>query len=408
MAEADTMPPLDSGGEHEAAGVFRYSRRRGGSMVALGACAADGDAMKNRRRTTTKAKRGDAPKAVRRHRSSAAGRETKVAHLTRELSEARLQQTATLEVLKVISSSPSELEPVFDAMLERATRLCEATHGHVWRFDGEQLHAVAVRGDPQFVKWLRQHNPVRPIAGSAAERIVLGERFVHVTDRHEEDAYRNNRTFRELVDTSGIRASLSVALRRDETLLGMINVYRQEVRPFTDEQIQLLQNFAAQAVIAIENTRLLNELRQRTDDLTESLEQQTATSEVLRVISSSPGELEPVFQSMLENAVKICQAKFGFMLRYDGDAYYTVAALCSVPAYAAEMRRGPLRPDPDSALGRVARTGQVAQIADITAHRLYAERDPFFMTGAQLGSIRTIIAVPMLIRQIPTGATVRE
>jgi len=187
-----------------------------------------------------------------------------------------------------------------------------------------------------------------------------------------------------------------VPMLKDGELIGLIGIYRQEVQPFNDKQIALVTNFAAQAVIAIENARLLNELRQRTDDLSESLEQQTATSEVLRVISSSLGELEPVFQAMLANAVKICQAKFGFMLRYDGDAYHTVAALCSVPAYAAEMRRGPLRPDADSALGRVARTGQVAQIPDITAHRLYAERNPVFVAGAELGGIRTIVAVPML------------
>ncbi len=176
---------------------------------------------------------------------------------------------------------------------------------------------------------------------------------------------------------------------KESELIGAISIYRDEVRPFTDKQIELVQNFAAQAVIAIENTRLLNELR-------ESLEQQTATSEVLSVISSSPGELEPVFQAMLENAVRICQAKFGFMLRYDGDAYHTVASLCSIPAYSAEMRRGPLRPDADSALGRVARTGQVAQIADVTAHRLYAERNPFIVAAAELGGIRTLVAVPML------------
>ena len=148
--------------------------------------------------------RRDAPKATRRSRAAAADLEDLLERRTHELSEAREQQAATLEVLKVISSSPGDLTPVFDAILERATQLCEATHGHVWRFDGEQLYAVAVRGDPQFVGWLRQHSPVRPIAGSAAERIVRGERFVHVADRREEDAYRDNRIFRGLVDTSGI------------------------------------------------------------------------------------------------------------------------------------------------------------------------------------------------------------
>ena len=367
-------------------------------MATMGTPATNSDAMKNRRRTTTRTKRRDAPKVVRRYRSSAAGQETKVAHLTRELNEAREQQTATLEVLKFISSSPSELAPVFDAMLERATRLCEATHGHVWRFDGEQLHAVAVRGDPQFVKWLRQHNPFRPIAGSAAERIVRGERFVHVSDRHDEDAYRDNQTFRELVDTSGIRASLSVALRRNESLLGMINVYRQEVRPFTDEQIQLLQNFAAQAVIAIENTRLLNELRQRTDDLTESLEQQTATSEVLSVISSSPGELEPVFQAMLAHATRICEAYFGALYLAEGDHFRAVATHNVPPAYAEfQQQRGLFQAAPGTPLAYVMKTKQVFQTADAAA-----EGPPTI--AVTLGGIRSLVDVPMLKDDLLVGA----
>ena len=362
-------------------------------MAVMGRPAADSDAMKNPRRTTTKAKRPSASKAVRRRGSSAAGWETKVAHLTRELNEAKQQQTATLEVLKVISSSPSDLAPVFDAMLERATRLCEATHGHVWRFDGEQLHAVAVRGDPQFVKWLRQHNPVRPIAGSAAERIVQGGRFVHATDRHEEDAYRDNQTFRELVDTSGIRASLSVALRRDETLLGMINVYRQQVRPFTDKQIELVKNFAAQAVIAIENTRLLNELR-------ESLEQQTATSEVLSVISSSPGELEPVFQAMLANAMRICEAKFGTLFHFDGHAYHLAARLGTPPELAEfQNQRGPFQAPPGGHLDQITRTKQVSHTADEAA-------DPLPGKAATLGGARSAVYVPMLKDDLLIGAIV--
>ncbi len=176
-------------------------------------------------------------------------RTTDLTERTIDLTEALEQQTATSDVRKVISSSPGDLQSVFDTMLGNATRLCEATHGHVWTFDGEQLHAVAVRGDAPFVKWLREHDPVRPIAGSTAERIAQGEPFVHVSDRRDEPAYRDNQTFRELVDTSGIRASLSVALRKGETLLGMINIYRQEVRPFTEKQIELVKNFAAQAVI---------------------------------------------------------------------------------------------------------------------------------------------------------------
>jgi two-component system NtrC family sensor kinase len=173
------------------------------------------------------------------------------AELQQRLDEAQAREVATAEVLQIINSSPGDLGPVFDAMLEKALRLCEATHGQVWSLNGGEMHAMAVHGDPKFSEWIRRQGPIRPIPGSAADRIVQGERFVHLTDRREEDAYRNDPLFRELVDTSGVRASLSVLLHRDDELLGMINVYRQENRPFTDKQIALLQNFAAQAVIAM-------------------------------------------------------------------------------------------------------------------------------------------------------------
>jgi GAF domain-containing protein len=325
---------------------------------------------------------------------------------TSELTEALEQQTATSDVLKVISGSPGDLQPVFDTMLANATRLCEATHGHVWAFDGEQMYAVAVRGDAPFVKWLLDHNPVRPILGSAAERIVQGESVVHVADRRDEPAYRDNETFRGLVDTSGIRASLSVALRKGNTLLGMINVYRQDVRPFTAKQIELVQNFAAQAVIAIENARLLNKLRERTTDLTErtvelteALEQQTATSEVLQVISASPGNLEPVFSTMLEKAVRICDANFGNIYRWDGDdALHLVATRNTRPAFAAEARsRSQYRPDPRTITGRMLETRAVVHIVDLAAEGAYIEeRHPAFVAGVELGGVRTILAIPML------------
>jgi adenylate cyclase len=228
-------------------------------------------------------------------------------------------------------------------------------------------------------------------------RLAQTKDTVHIADVTAEKAYVNRDPLRvATADILGARTFLAVPILQNAELIGAIVIYRKEVRPFADNQLALVQNFAAQAVIAIENTRLLNELRQRTTDLTEALEQQTATSEVLSVISSSPGELDRVFQTMLENAVKICEGKFGFMLRYDGNAYHTMAALCPVPEYVQEMRRSPLRPDPNTALGRVARTLQVAQITDITAHPLYAEGNPTIVTGAELGGIRTIVAVPML------------
>ena len=269
---------------------------------------------------------------------------------SRELSESLEQQMATSEVLSVISSSPGELEPVFQSMLENATRLCEAKFGVLFRSEGDALRAVALHGAPLPYVEERRRNPIiRPHPETTLGRAVATKQTVQLADVLEEPNYSDapsGYTGAQLAKLAGARTVLAVPMIKENALMGVVLIYRQEVRPFTDKQIELVQNFAAQAVIAIENTRLLNELRQRTTDLTESLEQQTATSEVLRVISSTPGELEPVFQAMLENAVRICEAKFGFMLRYDGGAYYTVAALCSVPAYAAEMRREPLRPDP--------------------------------------------------------------
>ena len=352
---------------------------------------AGGEPIKTRRRKTVTPKRRNAPKVAHNRKSSAADLSKKVALLKRDRDEALEQQKATAEVLRVISASLGDLKPVFQAMLANATRICEASFGAMALREGDSFRRVAIHNaPPKFVEFHEKAPVIDVGVVPSLKKLVSTKQVVHIADLLAEEPnnpfakYANARTF------------LLVPLLKENELLGVFGIYRQEVRPFTDKQIDLVKNFAVQAVIAIENTRLLNELRQRTTDLTELLEQQTATSEVLRVISSTPGELEPVFQAMLENAVRICQAKFGFMLRYDGDAYHTVAALCSVPAYAAEMRRGPLRPDPDSALGLVARTGQVAQIADITAHRLYAERNSTFVAGAELGGIRTIVAVPML------------
>ena len=317
------------------------------------------------------------------------------ARLINETREALEQQTATAEVLQVINSSPGELAPVFDAMLEKAMRLCEASHGHVWRFDGEQLHAVAARGDSGFIEWLREHSPVRPIPGSAADRIARGEHLVHLADRRDEDAYQDDPVFRGLVDTSGVRASLSVALRRDETLLGMINVYRQEVRPFTDKQIALLQNFAAQAVIAMENARLITETR-------EALEQQTATAEVLQVINSSPGDLAPVFDAMLDKALHLCQAEIGTLWIYDGQSMHAAAVRGAPPPYAQFLSQGPHPPSPIA--HRHLLGGEPAvQIADITETEGYRSGDPLPRAVADLGGVRTLLAVPLRKDEVLLG-----
>jgi GAF domain-containing protein len=361
-----------------------------------------------------KPKRNNAPTAAR--SASLAGLQEQVGALTRELAEARKQlvdaleqQTATSDVLRVISSSPGELEPVFDAMLEKAMHLCEAAFGGLWTFDEDRYHAVALRGVPQaYSAFLAERTETPPGPGTGAYRLRHGEPLVHNIDLAAEEPYRaGDRGRRALVDLGGARTALQVPLRKDGAVLGVITIYRQEIRPFSDKQIALLQNFASQAVIAIENARLLNELRQRTDDLSESLEQQTATSEVLRVISSSPGELEPVFQTMLANAMKVCEAKLGFMNRYDGDTWKIVAIHGAVPAYTEYLQQqGYRRPGPETVVARIASTKQTVQVVDLLASRGYMERDPVVVAAVERGGVRTILGVPMLKEEGLIGAII--
>jgi len=229
-------------------------------------------------------------------------------------------------VLGVISRSPGELEPVFNAMLENAVRLCEAKFGVMWLCEGVGFRSVALHGPAAHVEERRREPVIYPGPELPLGRVARTRQIVHIADIRTEQAYiERSPTFVGLVDAGGARTFLGVPMLKDNELIGAISIYRQEVRSFTDKQIELVRNFAAQAVIAIENARLLNELCQRTEELSESLQQQTATSQVLSVISSSPGQLEPVFEAMLANATRLCEAKFGFLFLRDGDTFRGVA-----------------------------------------------------------------------------------
>jgi GAF domain-containing protein len=317
---------------------------------------------------------------------------------TTDLSESLEQQTATSEVLGVISSAPGELEPVFRTSLENATRLCAAKFGNLYLREGDAFRTIAMHNvPPKFAEARRRDPLVHPAPGSPLSRLVNTKKVVHVPDITADQAYIDrNSVLLMAAELGGFRAFVLVPMLKEGELVGAIIIYRQELGPFTDKQIPLVQNFAAQAVIAIENTRLLNELRQRTDDLTESLEQQTATSEVLRVISSSPGELELVFEAMLTNATRLCEAKFGVLYLYDEGKLRVGATHDVPPAFAEASGKEPFIPAPDAGTGKVLATKQAVQIADLAATQSYSDRNPRVVAAVEVGGVRTSLSVPML------------
>src|SRR6516164_5795732 len=352
--------------------------------------------MRRRSRTTgklpkTRSRKAKILKATRHSSSSVAGQETEVARFHRERDEALERETATSEVLRLISKSPGDLELVFQSILENATRLCEAQFGLLFRYDGRLFNTLAVRNAPAvLLEFIEQRGAFLPPAGTVLHDLLVTRDVVHRADASAAQVQSSP------VRLAGAKSFLAVPMFKDEALLGIIIIYRQEVRPFTDKQIELVQNFAAQAVIAIENARLLNELRQRTTDLTESLEQQTGTAEVLKVISSSPGKLEPVFESLLANAKHLCGAKFGALFLREGDAFRTVAVHGSTPEYSEARRHAPLiQPAADTGLGRVLKTRQAVQIPDIHEVPGYLA-NPVQAPIVQLAGARTMLSVPML------------
>ncbi|MGB8138533.1 MAG: GAF domain-containing protein, partial [Pseudolabrys sp.] len=323
--------------------------------------------------------------------------------LLNELRESLQQQTATADVLKVISSSPGTLDPVFSTMLAKATELCEASYSTLWLHEGDGFRTATIHGDlpPAWIEQWRSGAIYRPGPGVPLARASEERQPIQVADMRTDPSYLQGDPLPVSgVEVAGIRTLLVVPMFKENEPVGLIAIYRKEVLPFTEKQIELVQNFAAQAVIAIENTRLLSELR-------ESLQQQTATADVLKVISSSPGQLEPVFNAMLENAVRICGAKFGMLYLSEGDGFRTVATHDVPRAFAEKRAQEPIFfAHAGSPMGRVTGTRQVAHIADITTELAYAKGDRPLRDLAELGGARTVAAVPMLKDNELVGAIV--
>ncbi len=344
-----------------------------------------GGKARKRRKTLTR-------RRVHKAASHTTGKETNVGRLTRERDDALEQQAATSEVLRVISSSAGELQPVFQTILQNATRICEAHIGILFRYEDGAFTAVSLLGvTPAYAEYLNRE-PIRPGPGTGLGRVASTRQTIHIVDTQAESAYAEAEPLRvATAKLGGARTLLNVPMLKDGELIGSIGIYRQEVRPFTDKQVELVSNFAAQAVIAIENTRLLNELR-------ESLQQQTATADVLKVISSSPGELAPVFDAMLANATRICEAAFGNLFLREGFIFRSVA-IHSKKGHVNSWRRNPaadVRDNPGNPLDRIFKTKRVVHVPDLRIDQSYIRKNDRIVTLVEAGGARTHLSVPML------------
>jgi GAF domain-containing protein len=320
--------------------------------------------------------------------------EKRLAQALKHEAEALEQQTATSEILRVISSSPTDVQPTFEAIARSARRLCEAAHGMVFRFDGALIHLTAHDNlEPEQLEAVRSVFPIRPGHESVTARAILTRSIVHVRDRSEDPELEYG------ILSANFPTTLSVPLLRDGVPLGAITVTRAEVRLFSDKQVELLKTFADQAVIATENVRLFKELEARNADLGEALEQQTATSEILRVISRSPTDVQPVFDAIVKGAVRLCEAAFATVNRFDGrlttlGAHYN---LSPEELEVVQTRVFPFRPTRDTVSGRALLDRATVHIHDIGKDHEYTP------VVRALERYRTGLSVPMLRGDVPIG-----
>jgi class 3 adenylate cyclase/putative methionine-R-sulfoxide reductase with GAF domain len=321
---------------------------------------------------------------------------TEVARLTRELHEASEQQAATLEVLHLISSAPSDLQGAFSTLLERAVTICDASFGNIYRWDGKAFYLIASHNAPPAYVKERRRSPISPGPQDPAGLMLRIRDPVHVTDAAAEKGYleRTNPGLRMAVDVGGVRTLLAVPMVKDNELIGAFGLNRRQVRPFTDRQIALVKNFAAQAVIAIENARLLNELRQ-------SLEQQTATADVLKVISRSRFDLQTVLNTLLSSAARLCQANHSFIFLRENDAYQLAVGSGDIPEWIGYLKEQTIKPGRGTVAARAVLEGRTVHIPDVLGDPEYT-----FLEAQKRGGFRTALGVPLLRDGVSIGVMV--